>query len=585
MPTASRLLTPRQDELVRHVRRALDDLRAALVRAGARAEDERTVRASSAQLDDFFLLVVVGEFNAGKSALVNALVGAPVLAEGVTPTTTHVQVLRHTSQADAAAAEGLAAGDPEVRSVSADAPLLLDMHVVDTPGTNAIVREHEVLTRRFIPRADLILFVASADRPLTESERQFLQQIREWGKKIVIAVNKADLLATPGDLEAVCTFVRDNVRALLGFAPELFAVSARQALAAKAAGDAEALQRSQFPALESYVRTTLHAGERFRLKLMNPIGVGRRLAGEYRTLVGSRLALLDEDTATVAEIRSGLDGFRREMTRGFELRLAEVDNLLRQFEQRGDAFFEDTVRVGRIFDLMNRSRIQLEFERTVIGDLPKHIEERVAGFIDWLVASDLQQWAEVRDRLARRRSEHAERVAGRLAGGFDYDRARLLDTVGKAAQDTLDAHDQRAEAARMAQSVQMAVANAALLQAGAVGLGTAVSLIATSTAADVTGLLAAGVLATVGFIVIPYRRKTARRELHARLARLREQLMGALTTQFHKEIERSIRRVEDGIAPYVQFVEGERASLAARQEELAAIDGRLARLATDVEAA
>ncbi|MGE0043864.1 MAG: dynamin family protein [Vicinamibacterales bacterium] len=575
MSTSPRLLSPRQDELVRGVRGALHDLRVAVVRAGGAQEDEVTLQAALEQLDDFFLLVVVGEFNAGKSALINALLGERVLAEGVTPTTTEVQVLRHVSQAEPSP------GDL-VRSVVAGAPLLLDIHLVDTPGTNAIAREHEVLTRRFVPRADLILFVASADRPLTESERQFLQQIREWGKKVVIVVNKADLL-TADELETVCAFVRDNVRALLGFAPELFAVSARRALAGKLDGDEAGLAASRFPALEAYILGTLNAAERFRLKLLNPLGIGRRLAGQYTDLVTARLELLRDDTATVAEIRTALGGFRQEMTRGFELRLADLDNLLHQFEKRGDAFFEHTVRLGRLFDLMNKSRIQLEFEREVIGDLPQQIEGRVEAFIDWLVASDLQQWTAVRDRLSRRRSEQAERVAGRLAGGFDYDRTRLLDTVGKAAQETLDAHDQRADAARMAQSVQMAVANAALLQVGAVGLGTAVSLIATSTAADVTGLLAAGVLAAVGFVVIPYRRRTARQELRARLAALREQLMGALTGQFQREIERSVRRVEDGIAPYVQFVEGERANLAERQQEFMSMRDRVARLAGEVE--
>ena len=62
----------------------------------------------------------------------------------------------------------------------------------DTPGTNAIHREHERLTREFVPRSDLVLFVTSADRPFTESERGFLQGIRDWGKKIVVVVNKMD---------------------------------------------------------------------------------------------------------------------------------------------------------------------------------------------------------------------------------------------------------------------------------------------------------------------------------------------------------------------------------------------------------
>ena len=65
---------------------------------------------------------------------------------------------------------------------------------MDTPGTNAIIREHEEITTQFIPRSDLILFVTSADRPYTESERQFLEKIQAWGKKIVLVINKIDIL-------------------------------------------------------------------------------------------------------------------------------------------------------------------------------------------------------------------------------------------------------------------------------------------------------------------------------------------------------------------------------------------------------
>ena len=83
------------------------------------------------------------------------------------------------------------------------------MHIVDTPGTNAIIREHERLTTEFVPRADLVLFVTSADRPFTETERAFLETIRDWGKKIVIVVNKVDIFETREDLDEVLDFVRD----------------------------------------------------------------------------------------------------------------------------------------------------------------------------------------------------------------------------------------------------------------------------------------------------------------------------------------------------------------------------------------
>ena len=99
-------------------------------------------------------------------------------------------------------------------------------------------------------------------------------------------------------------------------------------------------------------------------------------------------------------------------------------------------------------------------------------------------------------------------------------------------------------------SVQGAVANAALLEVGAVGPGAIVSLLATSTAVDVTGILAAGLLAAVGFFVLPRSRRQAKRELSDRIGELRKQLSGALTTQFDTETVASVRRIEDAIAPY-----------------------------------
>lgn len=580
MPQQPLLLTPEREDLVRRARATLGDLRATLARTGATDEDETVLRNAIEQLDDFFLLVVVGEFNAGKSALVNALLGERLLVEGVTPTTTQVQVLRHTDQADTRPPAG-------VTVLTGTAPLLRDIHLVDTPGTNAITREHEVITERFVPRADLVLFVTSADRPFTESERQFMTRIREWGKKVVVVINKADLLRTETDRETVRTFVADNVRTLLGFTPELFAVSARAAFEAKQAGAGGGddgagaaatsdLDASGFPALEQFIMTSLDDDARFRLKLGNAVGVGSKLIDAYGAAVTSRLELLREDHAAVEDVRSRLDGYRREMKKTFALRLSDVDALLHQFEKRGHEFFEDTVRVGRIVDLLNKARVQAEFERRVVADLPQQIERRVSDVIDWLVASDLQQWGEVRDRLAKRRSEHAERAAGRLTSGFEYDRARLLDSVGGATRHALDAHDHQAEAARMAASVQGAVTSAALLEVGAVGLGTAVSMLATSTAADVTGILAAGLLATVGFVVLPRRRRAAKRDLARRVATLRTQLMAALTSQFEEEVEASARRIEDAISPYVQFVDGERESLRQRQAELTRITDELA---------
>src|SRR5687767_4374602 len=246
----SKILTPEQDELLKEERRILSRLRVALSRFDASAEHQQALDRSIEQLDELFLLVVVGEFNAGKSAFINALLGSKVVAEGVTPTTAQINVLQYGEAVDRQVRE------PNLHVITAAAPLLREIHIVDTPGTNAIIREHEAITAQFVPRSDLVLFVTSADRPFTESERAFLEQVRGWGKKVVIVINKVDILDGPEDVEAVRAFVAESARALLGVSPEIFPVSSRLALRGKQ-GDTAAWSSSGFEALEQYIATTL----------------------------------------------------------------------------------------------------------------------------------------------------------------------------------------------------------------------------------------------------------------------------------------------------------------------------------------
>ncbi|MCC6859103.1 MAG: dynamin family protein [Bryobacterales bacterium] len=555
----------------------LQALLSLLEKLRASGEDRETVESMLRQLDEMFLLVVVGEFNSGKSAFVNALLGSPVLEEGVVPTTSRIQVLKYGETA------GQAPVDDGTLSVWAPAALLEDIHIVDTPGTNAIERRHEAITRQFIPRADLVLFVTSADRPFTESERAFLAGIRDWGKKIVMVVNKIDILETPEELARVDAYVRDNARALLGTVPEVFAVSSRQAFRAKQKGGAAALESSGFESLERYVFGTLDEEERVRLKLLSPLGVGLGVVDRQRNSLEEKAGLLERDVETVDQIEGQSGVYRQDMNRDFRLRLSDTANILHELEARGHAFIEEVVRLPRLGDLLRKEKLKAEFVKQVVGDAPAQIERRVEELIDWLVSSDLQQWRFVTERINRRRSDHSREAVGEMVGAFAYDRQRLAESVGRAAQQTLETYDRHAEAARMAESVQKAVANTALLEVGAVGLGTVVSIAASTTAADFTGLAAAGLLATLGLFVIPQKRRATKKELRDKIARLREHLMSALTHHFESELDRSVARLNDGIAPYSRFVRAEQQNLAERRRDLSRARDELLRLKEEIE--
>lgn len=574
----NRVLDARREKQLAEARSVLGALIARLAEFGASTADQTALTSSLRQLDDLFLLVVVGEFNAGKSAFINALLGERVLDEGVTPTTARIHLLTYgDAPSRTVDAEGM-------QVVAAPVELLRDIHVVDTPGTNAIVREHERLTTEFVPRCDLVLFVTSAERPFTETERAFLQTIRGWGKKVVIIVNKVDILEQAAEREQVVAFVDEAAGQLLGTSPEIFPVSARRALRAKQEGLAS-LAESGFDVLERYIVETLDERQRFRLKLANPLGIGQALASRYVGIAKERLALLADDLSLLADIERQLVTYRDDVERGFELRMTAVEKVLVDMEARGHRFFEDTLRVGRVVDLLNRSRVQREFEERVVADAPRQIEQRVTELIDWLVDQEFRQWQAVTTRLTDRQRHHESRLLGSPdIGSFHSDRARWIETVGRESQRVVETYDRQQEAESIADQARSAVATAAAAGGAAVGLGTLVSIAASTAAADITGIVMAGVLATVGFLVIPARRRRAKHELQEKISDLRDRLAEALRTEFEHARAKSGERLENTIAPYARFVRTEERRWAAAGDDLTALGDKISALLAEIGA-
>ncbi len=401
-----RILDGARKDLLRDVRRQLGELRVSLVRAEAPEDEQKALGRSITQLDELFLLVVVGEFNAGKSAVINALLGEQVLEEGVTPTTSRIELLKHGEERTRTPAGG------GYEEITLPVGILREMSVVDTPGTNAVLRGHEALTRDFVPRSDLVLFVTSADRPFTESERAFLEAIRDWGKKVVVAVNKTDILDKPADVDKVVEFVRDQLRERLGLRPEVFAVSARRAQKAKAAGVPPDPRTTGFGALEAYLTRTLDEAERLRLKLLSPVGVALRVLDGVAATAKERLSVVEADEAVLREIDSQLVLHLQEQSRDFRLRVAEVEKPLVELEKRGASFLERTLRVPGIPALLDREGIAGDFRQEVFAGLATAVDKRVEGVVDAVVTGEARLWPAVVERLKRRRAVHGERMPG-----------------------------------------------------------------------------------------------------------------------------------------------------------------------------
>jgi small GTP-binding protein len=574
------LLTERQDALREQVRAVLVALRDALTRFGADVApgDARTLDEAIEHLNELFLLVIAGEFNSGKSSFVNALLGDKVVAEGVTPTTDRITLLRHGDEPSERTVEEFLA---ERRF---PAEVLRSIAVVDTPGTNAIIRRHEELTRDFIPRSDLVLFITSADRPFTESERSFLAMIREWGKKIVIVLNKVDLLETESEREQVMGFIRENARDLFGFTPEIFAVSARLAQRARADGSEETWRASQFDAMERYILETLDEEERVRLKLLSPLGVARRLADKYLQVVEGRLTTLQHDVATLENIERQLELFREDLANDFRYHQTEVENILNEFELRANRFFDDTIRVTNIPRLVrDQDGVREQFEREVVGDLPQQIEGRIQGLIDWMIEKNLRLWQSTTDYLRRERvPDNRSGIIGDVGGSFEYNRAALIDSVARQAQQVVATYDREVESRALTEEVRAAIAGSALVGAGAVGIGAILVALLHTAALDFTGILAAGVLAVGGLYLIPNKRRQVKKQFRERIGELRGQLVGTMQRQFDSELAQMVGRIREAIAPYTRFIRSQQGHLVEVQRSLSDAEVELGRLRSEV---
>ncbi|MBX3012775.1 MAG: dynamin family protein [Caldilineaceae bacterium] len=580
-----RLLTQEEDRLLQRERALLDELRLLIAQVNATEQDLTLLKTLTSQMDELFLLVVVGEFNAGKTAFLNALLGEKLLTEGVTPTTSHIHILRY--------------GEQLQQETTADDSLLIqlpvewlrDINLVDTPGTNAVVQRHQEITEEFVPRSDLVLFVTSADRPFSESERTFLTRIRQWSKKIIVIVNKIDLIEDPADQQRILDFVRENGRALLGAEPQIFAVSTRKALQAKQRAQAQGehpqgdlWQASRFAPLERFMLEQLDDRERLRLKLENPLGVANKLIDYYTQVINERQTILKGDFDTLDTIEDQLVAYAEDMRRDFAYQRSRVDNVLYEMAERGDQFFDDTLRIGRLMDLMNSEKVRGEFEREVVADTSRKIERHVSELIDWVVDKDYRQWRAVVEYISRRAAQHVDHMIGNVNSDFEINRQNLLASVGRNAQQVVDSYDHESDALKLAQEVQMALFQTAAVEVGAIGLGAVLVAVLNGVWLDITGILGASVVAALGLYVLPYRRGRVKAELREKVNQLRTQLDTALTRQFEQELSESQQRMREAIAPYTRFVRVEREKLEKLDAELRLLKSNITQLRNEIGA-
>ena len=577
MNTSEQIVDERIRPLIEAEKRLLNDLQN-LAAVGGHDEDTRQLSDIQDGIDELFLLVIVGEFNSGKSSFINALFGQKVRVEGSVPVDDRITILRYAAQPD----------ERQLTSFVSEKRLPVDflrnIAVVDTPGTNSVIKQHQEVTEDFIPRADLILFTTSIDRPMTESERQFLAYVQKWGKKIVIVLNKIDT-KDEAEVSEVVEFVDGKCRELLGFKPLIFPVSAKLALGAKLGGNPRDWTRSRFESLEDYVFNKLGERERLQLKLLSPLDSGSTVAEKLREEYAGKLELLAEDSSKISHLEEQLSRAHDEMQANFQKFVLQIDAQVVELRDRGADFLERNMRISNINLLRSETRFREEFERQVLGDWREKLDRTVNESVDWIVRQNMRLWNDTLEYFNSqvRKTDYDSRVIGRVGGQFVYDREEVHARIRHEAENRVRSLDHREECRRIIGSSMTALHQSFGLGAGAVGLGYVLATAFTTVALDVTGIAAATLLFTASFFILPYKRKRAIEELRSKVEKLREEMKTVFENKSLEEIDRAVENVRGALDPYTRFVKSEQTKLSERSSRLTEIIERLKMLKREIE--
>ena len=593
------LLSPPVASLRASQRDEIRTLERVLVRLEADESDVRALQDAVTSLDSIFLICTVGEFNAGKSSLINALLAHEHCKTGVLPTTAAITLL-----GEPASAAAVDDGGVVTQGVREAASWLQDVSIVDTPGTNTLDASHTTLTRDFVPRADVLLFVTSSERPYSESEQAFLRQIKQWGKKVAFVVNKADLLPSANDLKDVVSYVESNARSELGKRVPVFPVSARTALTLKqraaesataggvglgtdlsavARDEAEAAAALQWGALEAHVLTYVKSDARAVEKLHSQLSLALAVLGRCEVVKRKAAAQVAADVEVIAEARRRLDVWESETRGEFEAQRARLRLVWHGLSQRGTEFLQEELQLSQMMRLaFGREKFVRRFEESVLADADDALQHTAAAIAAWMEqkgASQARSTAELLSaRLARLPSaEPSTQLAEVPDGVYHSQRHQLLLQLQGSGRSTMERFDAKAAAERMGSAAQSSLAQAALLNASAAGV---TSLVAVKAAAlvDLTGLLPAALLAATGLGLLPMQRYRLQQDLVGRVGDISATLDRAVLAHLEAELISSKGRCTQLVTPFSTLVgsahtlhEEQLAALTASREALEAL--------------
>lgn len=501
------------------------------------------------QLEEPFYLLVAGEYNSGKSSFINAMCGEHILQEGPTPTTNRITLLTHGDKV-----EIHEVGD-HLCQATYPMEVLKDITLVDTPGTNSIILEHAALTESFVHRAELVLFVTSADHPFTESERQFLQFLKgKWGRKVLFILNKIDL-KTQEELEEIISFLEKNCYRLLGFEPKILSVSAKEAYKAKVDGDDTLLQKSKIAEVESFVFEKLDLDTKIDFKLVSPLKYLFNVFTELQQNINEKVNKCNTDIKSIERFETRLKNKKQDMREYTVKYKDEIKLVFSRLKEKLDNFLNSYVTLRSIvLSKVGREKINERFNREVYGLLNPQtdLDRIIDDVVDYVARNNRSLCDLARDHIEK--EVGYDRRAGNILQGhmerhYD-DRRHDIEIALKSRSKEFRELDIERESDRLNSFVQGGFVSFLIIESFAIGIGVGATVMFSWIVPPPVTIGIAVALAAVGLAVFPQKRKSFRNEFIKRTDAICERFVEFMKFEVDKAIDRVIEDISNNISSY-----------------------------------
>jgi GTPase SAR1 family protein len=535
---------------------------------GAPEETLRNLQDLVTSLGQPFLFVVVGEVKSGKSSLLNALFGQEFCKVDVLPATDRIYEFKYGEKAyDVQVSE-------HVTALYRPIDFLKDFNIVDTPGTNTIVANHQEITENFIPMADLIVFVFAVTNPWAASAWDFLRLIgHQWKKHIVFVIQQADLRESH-EVEIVSRHLGQTVLQILGASCPIFAVSAKKAFLAKTGGDVNREKlwaESNFGQLEDWITQTVSHSEERGGKLLSVAQTAQVVAGGLRARVQGSLDVLKSDTEKLASIRSAFDARKTQSQRQIGGFIREIEQAYDACRQRGEKALEERLTIGNTLKMIFSSGgWEKEFQDKVQFEVKKEVETKIEHALS-LLESDLRSmWQDLQDKVNIQFGSETRKQVRASIPGFLTQRQEVLQRLQLSlAEQMSDARIKEQLQSLFGETARWLRVPTSMAAAG--GIATVIAALTHTALLDVTGTIA-GVAALTGTLYAVWRRRKILSQYRERMDEKRQDLARSVESHLSNAIDAFYYEVALTFSPLESFCESEFKRHAPLKDRIDALD-------------